>query len=139
MTLRRNAFLRLLKLELRRAARYNFLASVMLLRIDPEVVGGNVTELPRALARTVRSTDVLGSLGSGMIGLIVPHADRQTAHRLLARLCLDSPIAALIQRTGASIQLGFGIYPTDATTLSGLLSVAFKRLETNHAVQADNA
>jgi len=128
------AFLQLLRLELARANRYNFLVSLLLMRILPtaaakcETERERVSELAHLLNATLRTTDFLGSLGNGIVGVITPHSDSDTAARLLQRLQGQSLFWAFRRRTGCDLRAAFAVYPTDATTVAALLTVAMARM-----------
>jgi len=128
------AFFQFLKSEIARANRYNFLVSLLLLRIIPTPESKCETELERRaelahlLNATLRTTDFLGSLGERLIAVIVPHSDLDTATRLLQRLQAQSLFSAFRRRTGCNLRAAFSVYPTDATTITALIDITVERM-----------
>ncbi len=128
------AFFQFLKAELARASRYNFLVSLLLLRILPtpeskcETERERLAELAYLLNATLRTTDFLGSLGNGLVGIVAPHSDLDTASRLMERLECQSLFSIFQRRTGCELRGAFSVYPTDATTITALFDVALGRI-----------
>lgn len=128
------AFYQFLKAEMARANRYNFLVSLLLLRILPtseskcETEREQLSELAFLLNSTLRTTDFLGSLGSGLVGVVAPHSDLDTAARLLQRLQGQSLFSIFRRRTGCDLRAAFSVYPTDATTITSLFDIALERM-----------
>lgn len=128
------AFYQFLQAELARANRYNFLVSLMLLRILPtpeskcESERDRLSELAYLLNSTLRTTDFLGSLGSGLLGVVAPHSDLDTAARLLHRLQGQSLFSIFQRRTGCDLRAAYSVYPTDATTITALFEIALQRM-----------
>lgn len=128
-------FFQFLRLELARASRYNFLVSLLLLRILPTPDSKCGTERERLgelaylLNANLRTTDFLGSLGDGLVGVIAPHSDLDTAPRLLQRLQTQSLFSAFRRKTGCDLRAAFSVYPTDATTIASLVDIALQRMQ----------
>ncbi len=127
-------FSQLLRSELARASRYNFLVSLLVLRILPTPEAKCMTEqeqlgeLARLLNANLRTTDFLGPLGDRLVGVIAPHSDLDTAPRLLQRLQTQSLFSAFRQKTGCDLRAAFAVYPTDATTIASLVDIALQRM-----------
>ncbi|HXK60432.1 MAG TPA: hypothetical protein PLP42_11125 [Acidobacteriota bacterium] len=125
---------RSLKAEIARAARYNFLVCLLLLRIVPgcqplvRSSRDQTCELTHLLDSTIRATDLLGSVGKGLVAVILPHSDQDTGPRLLERLQTECLFSAFRRRTACDLRASFSVYPTDATTLLDLFRVALGRL-----------
>jgi GGDEF domain-containing protein len=128
------AFFQFLRSEVARANRYNFLVSLLLLRILPTPESKCTTERERLaelsylLNASLRTTDYLGSLGDGLVGVIAPHSDLDTAARLLQRLQAQSLFSVFRRRTGCDLRAAFSVYPTDATTITSLFQIALERM-----------
>ncbi len=127
-------FFQSLRSELARANRYNFLVSLLLLRILPnpeskcETERERLAELAYLLNATLRTTDFLAPLGKGLVGVIAPHSDLDTAARLLQRLQAESLFSVFRRRTGCDLRAAFSVYPTDATTIASLVEIALARM-----------
>ncbi|RPJ59982.1 MAG: hypothetical protein EHM23_12025 [Acidobacteria bacterium] len=128
------SFLHHLQSELARANRYNFFVSLLLLTILPTPESKYLTEQERLaelaclLDQSLRTTDILGSVGNGLVGVIAPHSDLDTAARLLQRLQAQSLFSVFRKRTGCELRAAFSVYPTDATTPTCLFDIALARL-----------
>jgi len=128
------SFLHQLQSELARANRYNFLVSLLLLSILPTPESKYLTEQERLaelaylLDQSLRTTDILSSVGNGLVGVIAPHSDLDTAAKLLQRLQAQSLFSVFRKRTGCGLRAAFSVYPTDATTLTSLCDIALARL-----------
>ncbi|MFB3903583.1 MAG: hypothetical protein ACE15E_09025 [Acidobacteriota bacterium] len=130
----KTAFFQFLKSEVVRANRYNFLVSLLLLQILPtpeskcETERERLAELAYLLDATLRTTDFLGSPDNGLVGIVAPHSDLDTAPRLLQRLQSQSLFAAFRRRTGCDVRAAYSVYPTDAATITALFDIALDRL-----------
>jgi len=128
------SFCQVLKSEMARANRYNFLVSLLLLGIFPPPGSKCATERDRLselaclLSATLRTTDYLGSLGNGLVGVIAPHSDLDTAALLLERLQTESVFSVFRRKTGCEIRAAYSVYPTDASTMTSLFSIALERI-----------
>jgi hypothetical protein len=124
-------FLEFLKWEMERAVRYNFGLSLLLFQIirqTPSAAQDLSAVLALALRRTVRSTDFLGTLASGVLGLIAPHADQRTPPGLLRRLESESVLAPFQEQEGTTLRFAYASFPFEASTLPAFLSTALTRL-----------
>jgi len=139
------AFFQFLKMELARANRYNFLVSLLLLRILPtpgakcETERERLAELAYFLNGALRTTDFLGSLGNGLVAVVAPHSDLDTAARLLQRLQGQSLFSVFRRRTGCDLRAAFSVYPTDATTITALFNIALERMQDQEPVNSTAA
>jgi hypothetical protein len=123
-------FLEFLKWEMERAVRYNFGLSLLLFRVlEEKQVNSDLSALlAQSLRRTVRSTDFLGTVTQGILGLVAPHADRQTPPGLLRRLESESVLAPYQGRRGTTLQFAYASFPFEANTLKTFVGTALTRL-----------
>jgi len=127
----RQFLLFLLEKELSRAERYNHFASFLLFRIEGIPKKEQATALGRlakALAKEVRDSDYVGTMGKETLGLIVPYASVETAPKVLERLRAESLLCLSQIHRKLDLKTSLVVYPAEADALEPLVDLALRRL-----------
>ncbi len=124
-------FLSLLDKELARAERYNYFASILLLRV--EGVPGRerafwLARLTQVLANKVRKSDWVGNFEEGTLGVILICASAASARIVLERLRLEALICLSGGPQEIHLTTSYAVYPSEANLLESLCDLAVHRL-----------
>jgi hypothetical protein len=121
-------------MEVQRGLRYQNFISLLLLEIARQTGPDSWLHLERVvrlLSNEIRETDLITTIDSNTVGLVLLYSDKTVAQKVAERLtsrileCLALP--ALEADPG--FRMGGACFPTDATDLKGLLSAAGAMLE----------
>jgi hypothetical protein len=123
-------FLLFLDKELACAERYNHYVSVLLFKPEgpgKSEPGSSLDRLAQALAKHVRRSDSVGSIGKGTLGIILSHTSSDGAAVVLERLKFEA-----IYLSGGpakvSLKASCAVYPSEANSLESLCDLAIQRL-----------
>lgn len=116
--------------ELAEAIRYAHFSAFSLFRVDGLEEGERLEKLLRCLSRNIRKTDFLGRLSLDTVGIILQHATVENAVQVLGRLKRELSNVFGGEQAQA-IHGSVAVFPTEANTLEGLASLAWRRLEAN--------
>lgn len=133
--LERDVFQYFLDLEIKKAMRYQYFFSLLIIEPDLTADSGIRAEILKTMAELikeeVRTTDVIGRMGENNFYVILPHAETSNTLSVAERIRSRIESYTFTRRNGGAketISVGGACFPTHANELGNLVRNATKMI-----------